>query len=381
MNHHFPLPAGGELLLHRYPRYTQHNLQAWEAADEYLINELHNDAIAADGPVLILNDSFGALTLALHQFRPYSLTDSLLSERAWAENAEHNQLPADWYALSSLAAWPLTAQAPSLVVMKLPKTNAMLEYQLAQLSQIVAPTTRVIAAAKAKDIHSSTLALFERHLGPTRTSLAWKKARLVFCTPDPALAASHLPAPLAWPLEGTDFTIHNHANVFARAKLDIGARLFLENLPTQQSGHIIDLGCGNGILGLMALELNPDAEVTFTDESYMALASAELNVTENMPTAIDRCHFIVNNCLDGVAADSIDIILCNPPFHQQHAITDHIAWQMFVDAKRVLRAGGELWVVANRHLDYHHKLVRLFGNQTVVASNSKFVILKAVQPV
>ncbi|MGO4999404.1 methyltransferase [Oceanisphaera sp. W20_SRM_FM3] len=380
MNHHFPLPAGGELSLLRYPRKAQDKLQAWEAADEYLINQLATLELDTSAQVLILNDGFGALTLALHQYRPYSLSDSRISELACAANAHDNQLSESWQNLSSLATWPAGDEAPDVVLIKLPKNNAMLEYQLAQLSQIVTPTTRVIAAGKAKDIHSSTLALFERHLGPTKTSLAWKKARLIFCTPDPKLKAATLPEPVAWPLDGTDFTLYNHANVFARASLDIAARLFLEHLPKEQSGHIIDLGCGNGVLGLMALVHNPQAEVTFTDESYMAIASARHNVRHNLPKAEARAHFSVNNCLDGVASDSIDLILCNPPFHQQQAITDHIAWEMFVDAKRVLRSGGELWVVGNRHLDYHHKLIRLFGNQTVVASNPKFVILKAIQP-
>ena len=71
--------------------------------------------------------------------------------------------------------------------------------------------------------------------------------------------------------------------------------------------------------------------------------------------------------------------LAVPIFHQGEAITDHIAWQMFSDAHRVLPQGGELWIVGNRHLDYHNKLKRLFANAQVVASNSKFVILKAIK--
>ncbi|WP_375055661.1 methyltransferase [Zobellella sp. DQSA1] len=376
MNHHFPLPQGGELILHRYPRSAQHGLQAWDAADEYIMNEVAAQARDRATPTVIVNDGFGALTLGLLHLKPYTVTDSRVAELALTTNARDNGLEPDWQPLNSLSAWP---ENPGLVLFKLPKTNAMLEYQLAALSQVMGPDTLVIAGAKAKDVHSSTLKLFEQYIGPTHTSLAWKKARLVFCTPDPAKAPSPLPPPLAWPLEGTDFTIHNHANVFSRASLDIGARFMLEHLPANRPGRMVDLGCGNGVLGLMALARNPQAQVTFVDESHMAIASCRLNVQHNLPDAESRAHFMVNNCLDGMAPDSADLVLCNPPFHQQQAITDHIAWQMFVDAKRVLRRSGELLLVANRHLDYHQKLKRLFGNQRVVASNRKFVILRAIK--
>jgi 23S rRNA (guanine1835-N2)-methyltransferase len=35
--------------------------------------------------------------------------------------------------------------------------------------------------------------------------------------------------------------------------------------------------------------------------------------------------------------------------------------------------------VANRHLDYFHKLKKIFGNCATVATNNKFVVLKAVK--
>jgi 16S rRNA (guanine1207-N2)-methyltransferase len=246
------------------------------------------------------------------------------------------------------------------------------------LRDVVAPDTVIIAGAKARDVHTSTMQLFEKVLGPTRTSLAWKKARLIHC--DVAdIVPPAAPVTTNWVLDGTDWIIHNHANVFSRSNLDIGARLFLDHLPHDIEGHIIDLGCGNGIIGMAALMQNPQAQVSFVDESYMAVASSELNVEHNLPQDMDRCQFEVNNSLAGIERESVQAVLCNPPFHQQHAITDHTAWQMFCDAKRCLQVGGELRIVGNRHLDYHQKLKRLFGNCTLIASNKKFVILKAVK--
>ncbi len=52
---------------------------------------------------------------------------------------------------------------------------------------------------------------------------------------------------------------------------------------------------------------------------------------------------------------------------------------MFKQSKDVLKEGGELWVIGNRHLGYHVQLRKLFGNCELVASNPKFVLFKAVK--
>ena len=365
-----------QLELERYPQQEESTqLQAWEAADEYLLQQLENVDIGGR-PVLIFNDNFGTLACALHAHRPYSVSDSYMSQLATRHNLKLNGLdPEQVTLLDSLAELPA---APAVVLIRVPKALALLEQQLRALRHVVTEDTLIVAGAKARDVHTSTMQLFEKVLGPTRTSLAWKKARLIFCQ-----AADIVPPAAAettnWTLDGTDWLIHNHANVFSRGSLDIGARLFLEHLPRGLNGHIVDLGCGNGVIGLTALAQNPDAQVTFVDESYMAVASSELNVEHNLPQELDRCQFEVNNALAGIERESVQAVLCNPPFHQQHAITDHTALQMFCDAKRCLQVGGELRIVGNRHLDYHQKLKRLFGNCTLVASNKKFVILRAVK--
>lgn len=365
-----------QLELERYPQQEESTqLQAWEAADEYLLQQLENVDIGGR-PVLIFNDNFGTLACALHAHRPYSVSDSYMSQLATRHNLKLNGLdPEQVTLLGSLAELPA---APAVVLIRVPKALALLEQQLRALRHVVTEGTLIVAGAKARDVHTSTMQLFEKVLGPTRTSLAWKKARLIFCQ-----AADIVPPAAAettnWTLDGTDWLIHNHANVFSRGSLDIGARLFMEHLPRGLNGHIVDLGCGNGVIGLTALAQNPEAQVTFVDESYMAVASSELNVEHNLPQELDRCQFEVNNALAGIERESVQAVLCNPPFHQQHAITDHTAWQMFCDAKRCLQVGGELRIVGNRHLDYHQKLKRLFGNCTLVASNKKFVILRAVK--
>lgn len=364
------------LTLVRYPLSAQETaLQAWEAADEYLLRELA-DMPLGDGPRLIFNDAFGALACGLQAQSPCCISDSYLSQLATRHNLAQNGFDVEGVTLlDSLSDLPA---APALVVIKVPKTLALLEHQLRMLSHVVTPQTVVIAGAKARDIHTSTLALFEQILGPTKTSLAWKKARLVHCQPDGREPSDSLPL-TEWPVPENDFQIANHANVFARGGLDIGARLFMQHLPQELEGKVVDLGCGNGVVGLTALDLNPQATISFLDESYMAVASSRKNVELNRPQDLDRCEFAVNNSLAGIADGSLQAVLCNPPFHQQQAISGDIAWQMFTDAKRCLSVGGELRIIGNRHLNYFQKLKRMFGNCETIASNPKFVVLRAIK--
>jgi len=363
-----------DLSLYRYPKRSDEQLQAWDSADEYIINTVAEQTLAEDASVVIFNDSFGALTCAYNKYQVTSISDSWISQAAIEQNITENEL-----STAQLKVQDCLTELPAqvdLVLIKVPRTLSLLEYQLAKLSHVVSPNTIIIAAGKAKDIHNSTLALFEKYLGETTTSLAKKKARLIFAKITEARALE-LPEPITWSVPNSPLNIANNANVFSRTSLDIGARFFMQHIPAGEYQHIIDLGCGNGIIGIEAARLNPQAQITFVDESHLAVASAKDNVTRNIAKHQADVHFLVNNCLYNYEPHSVDLVLCNPPFHQQQVITDHIAWQMFKDAHRALSWGGELYIVGNRHLDYHIKLDRLFSNHEVVASNAKFVIIKA----
>ncbi|MBL6987142.1 MAG: methyltransferase [Methylobacter sp.] len=369
--------AQGEFELNRLPKRPRELLRAWDAADEYLLDTVAERLNLPDAArILIVNDSFGALAVALSSFRPQAVSDSFLSQQATRLNLAANNLAENSVSLQNCLE-PLE-DFFDLVLIKVPKTLALLEDQLIRLHPHLTPATQVIVAGMIKNLPTSVWKLLERLVGPSTTSLARKKARLIFASLDTGLIIPPNPYPVCYRLENTDYLISNHANVFSRDSLDIGTRFFLQHLPSRQGAYdVIDLGCGNGLIGLIAAERSPEATVCFVDESYMAVASAKDNfyrVFEEQRMAI----FCVGDGLMELEPESADLILCNPPFHQQNTVGDQIAVSLFKQSRRVLRKGGELWVIGNRHLGYHNYLDRIFGGHSVVASNSKFVIVKTV---
>lgn len=373
------------LQLFRYPQNLQHvSWQAWDAADEYLIEYVEQNFVQYNElSIRIYNDDFGALGCWFAHAKPEWVSDSYVALTSFQQNLAANELSLDsqhLYDSISQSNKPL-----DLVLIKVPKTSALLEQQLIDLQKVVTPNTQIIATGKVNAIQKSTQALFDKYLGPCHTSLAKKKSRLIFCQAT-GQKTNISPYPTVWHIENPAFKISNLANVFARQQLDIGARFVLQNLhklPPLANKTIIDLGCGNGVLGLHILHKNKSANVIFVDESYMAISSAKQNVLQNIPDQIQNCDFVVDNCLDDFQSKSnfkqVDLVICNPPFHQQNTITDHIAWQMFRDSYNLLNKDGHIYIVGNRHLDYPAKLKRLFGNVKIEVNNQKFSILSATK--
>ncbi len=374
--------AFGQFQLERFPKAKRNSgrqepLRAWDAADEYLLKHVAELELNGPSNIAIINDGFGALAVALNTFSPQSLGDSYIAQAACLQNLSANELPASHVSL--LHSLEAPKEKLDYLFIKVPRTLSLLEDQLYRLRSAITEKTVIVAAGMVKNIHNSTIALFEKIIGPTHTSLAKKKARLIFCQPQPQHWQGESPYPSYYPLENTAYTLSNHAAVFSRASLDIGTRLLLEHLPESTGAQtIIDMGCGNGVIGILTAEKNPNAKLVFTDESFMAVASAQ----ENFDTIFGQtreAEFHVDNCLEKQPDNSAEVILTNPPFHQQSTIATHIARQMFSDSKRVLKQGGKLWVIANRHLGYEQLLKRMYGSCITVAANKKFVVLRATK--
>lgn len=392
------------LNLRRFPdNKLDKSLRAWDAADEYLISTISQTYAASEiNHISIINDSFGCLSCALSILYPfatiYSFSDSFMSLEGARRNLASNGIDtSNIHFLDSLDLQHLTKYEADLIVLKIPRTHAYLDYIIACVSRAMAINNSMfLSGAMVKMISSSVLKLFNAYFCDTKTTLAKKKARLVVANTVVDDLAQR-PFEVTKTIKDNDisFTLTNFPNVFCRDQIDIGARLFMQHLPTLKGGQtIIDLGCGNGVLGLSIIkhyvQTNTEQnglppKVIFIDESYMAIASVKASCVDIInSTYSELAEFHVDHCLlqflsDDNNRNSIDKIVCNPPFHQQSSTLDDIAWQMFLDSKKVLKRGGELLVVGNRHLNHRAKLAKLFGGCKIVATNNKFTVFSAIK--
>jgi len=382
------ISAMGELAVARVPYSVNETLQGFDQADVLALEYLQEEALLnTQSRVVMVNEPFGAMTcavtkamVALDGSLPTLWSDSHIAHLGLQHNAYANKLP-----LAHFVPAQKTPQGPfDLVLFRLPKSHALLRDQLQRILPQLTPSALIIMPIMVKHMDKAVYQLLESLLGTVTTSLARKKARLVFAGKPAginsgknkaALKQTLKPVETSWELPSYGLFLHHFSGVFSRTKLDAGAQVLLHLFPKGPFKKIIDLGCGNGIQAIFAAKKWPQCEVIGIDESYMSVASATINATANGVAA--QCAFIAGDCLTEIPSQSADLILCNPPFHQERVMGDQIAMRMFAQAAQVLTANGEFWVVGNRHLGYHVKLKRWFSRVEQVGAHPKFVVLKA----
>lgn len=351
--------------IERYPVKKNDPLQGWDSADELLLKHVQNLDLK-DKRILIVNDQFGALSSPLSTFNITTYTDSFVAHMGIKMNSGQKVEPIhDLKNLNGIY---------DIVLIQIPKNMSFLEDILCHLTHHLSSGSKIICASMVKHLSPSSFDLLQKYIGPTTTSLAEKKARLIFA--DFVKDKVESPYPISLQVEYFPKPFLNGSNLFSREKLDIGTRFFLEHIPTGDFPVILDLGCANGIIGIKAKEKNPKAKIIFSDESAMAIESARTNYKTYHS---DDAEFLWTNCFESGTANSLDLVLCNPPFHQQNTVGDFIAWQMFQDSFRCLKTDGLIRVIGNSHLGYHVKLKKLFGNSKVVATNAKFMVVEAIK--
>ena len=82
-------------------------------------------------------------------------------------------------------------------------------------------------------------------------------------------------------LRGMDLEFLTSSGVFSVRRVDRGTRLLVESMVLPEGGRVLDMGCGYGVVGVVAGRLVPGLEVWMTDVNERAVSLARLNVKRN----------------------------------------------------------------------------------------------------
>lgn len=370
--------------LRRRPDLEAHDLVAADASDRLLL------AAAGDlrgSDAVVIGDRHGAIALSLAATGTTvrAHLDALTGERAARLNAVDAGLasPADdpediavpgvtWHDLG-----PELVRGARTVLLQLPRSLDALDEIAGLVAAHADAEVRLVAVGRVKHMSHAMNDVLARHFGSVAADRGVGKSRVLRAS-GPRGAAGP-----AWPRaerhDDPPLVVCAHGAAFAGTSIDIGTRFLLGFLPDMPDARdAIDLGCGTGVLAASYALARPGARVLATDRSAAAVASARATADAN--GVGDRVAVRRDDGLASCPDASADLVLLNPPFHSDAAVTAQLAPRLFAEAARVLRPGGQLWCVWNSHLGYRPQLERIVGPTRQAGRNAKFTVTASVRP-
>ncbi|WP_269515503.1 class I SAM-dependent methyltransferase [Brevundimonas subvibrioides] len=160
--------------------------------------------------------------------------------------------------------------------------------------------------------------------------------------------------------------------LFAWDRIDAGSAQLAAHVPPLK-GAGADLGCGHGALATVVLRSGAVTALRLIDLDRRAIEAARRNVGD------PRATFEWADVRTLAAAGDLDFIVSNPPFHDGGAEDRRLGQAFIRKAAEMLKKGGSLWLVANRHLPYEAELKTAFRRVTPVTDGGGYKLFEAVK--
>ena len=341
------------------------SLKPWSAADEYLLQSF-NSSGHKPNHLAIYNDRFGFLGCHLHSFTPTLIVTQKSQEKAIVCNCNANNLPLPNFSnpLSTLDS------KIDFALIKIPKSLGLFQLFLEHISQNSADDVTVICAFMTRHFTPNLVQIAQEYFEFAEQSRTVKKARILILTKKKKTKSREVITSLNYKSQ----EYKQYLGVFSGDHIDYATQFFLEHLELKKTDRcVLDLASGNGIIGIDISKQLPDAEIHFMDDSFLAVSSAELNIQGK------NIHHHYNNELSIFDDDTFDLIVSNPPFHFEYEVNIQVTLELFKESYRCLKKGGNLQIVANKHLNYKTHLKPLFTNVQLIAEDKKFVVYKCIK--
>ncbi len=378
--------------------------------------------------LLVVNDRYGALHCELDSYVVCGIQDSYNGQKSIRHNLQAMEQPKPTLITTLDLHTPNQQTTQNLqsitgVVLKIPKGLDFFKLQLKLLAESLPAGTQIWAGGMVKYLPKSFFTAFAKHTTEAEYTLAQGKARLYIgklqkpSIPNNALpnimdntaepspnATTSVPSVASKTAESTKsgelscakstLSYATYPGVFSHKKLDRGTDFLLQHFPRLHTPPktVVDLGCGAGLLLNKAHSTWPKATLIGTDDSALAIVAAKATAKLNGYGAT----LLHTHIAEGLHEGAADLVLCNPPFHQDHRVAMDLGASFIAEAARLLATGHTeppqttpsplqnsasyhtkttsktLALVTNKHLGYEKLLRKHFKRTTIIAQNKQF---------
>jgi len=169
-------------------------------------------------------------------------------------------------------------------------------------------------------------------------------------------------------LRGQQLRLTTEAGVFSRRRVDSGTRLLIDNMKVDPADSVLDLGCGYGVVGLVAARLASQGYVTLVDVNQRAVDLARANLRAN---GVENAEAILGDGFASVAGRRFDVIALNPPIRAGFAVIH----TLISESTQHLHGGGRFYLVGRTKqgvIRLAAKIHEVFGSAEEIAKGGGY---------
>jgi 16S rRNA (guanine1207-N2)-methyltransferase len=169
-------------------------------------------------------------------------------------------------------------------------------------------------------------------------------------------------------INGVELIFETSPELFSPAGIDAGTNAMLSVAEFREDDKVLDLGCGYGVVGILAAKLIGSGKVTMSDSNPKAVEYTAKNAELN---SVGGARIIQSDGFQNIDDKDYSLILSNPPYHENFNVPKAFIEKGF----NRLQVGGRMMMVTKRETWYRNKLTAVFGGVRVRHMNGYCVFM------
>jgi len=169
-------------------------------------------------------------------------------------------------------------------------------------------------------------------------------------------------------IKGVALRFETRNRLFSPRNIDLGTLAMLSVIDFEENDKVCDLGCGYGVVGILAAKIIGSEKVTMIDNDEQAIHVTKKNVSLNQ---LPEMNVILSNGFTNVSETNFTKIISHPPYHVDFSVPKAFIEKGF----NRLEKNGALYMVTKRKAWYMNKLTAIFGGVKVWEIDGYYIFM------